>query len=309
MVIGLVQCPFCHTRVIPMSPDNRCPSCRELISAPGFGGTSHQSPGKAHCRPEPSHVPTSNDRQGLQEMNESHVSELQQRYAKMPPGEFAEIRRDNLTDEAIACYDREIERRSTPQWKAAEDKYYEELRKLSKRNVQRTSKKARRLWQLLISIVLLFGYFVFGRSQPTDLSQIKQQTVCINSRCMTYEQWLKRSIKDEAMEFGLPDLSEYETEKWVRKELESDLRNRQSAQKFWDMAIGAILGVLGALLGWIVARLTSRKSGNSQQTIFRASGYPLRASDPYVLWSSDLALPTRFRYGVGSIVAACCIRR
>lgn len=34
MVIGLVECPSCHTRVIPMSPDNRCPSCQELIPSP-----------------------------------------------------------------------------------------------------------------------------------------------------------------------------------------------------------------------------------------------------------------------------------
>lgn len=46
MVIGLVECPTSHARVIPMSPDNRCPSCQQLIPATGLDVTSDQSPGK-----------------------------------------------------------------------------------------------------------------------------------------------------------------------------------------------------------------------------------------------------------------------
>lgn len=61
MVIGLVECPSCHTKVIPMSPDNRCPSCQELIPSTGIDVTSNHSPGKGSYCPEPSHFPTSND--------------------------------------------------------------------------------------------------------------------------------------------------------------------------------------------------------------------------------------------------------
>lgn len=60
MVIGLVKCPFCHTRVIPMSPDNKCPSCQQLIPATEIGVTGEHS-----SYLEPSDLPTSNNQQDL----------------------------------------------------------------------------------------------------------------------------------------------------------------------------------------------------------------------------------------------------
>lgn len=57
------------------------------------------------------------------------------------------------------------------------------------------------------------------------------------------------------------------------------------------------------------ARSVDYRHARCTEEALRQSGYPLRASAPYVLWPIDLALLTRLRYGVDVMVAACCIRR
>ena len=46
--------------------------------------------------------------------------ELEERFAAMEAEEFVSVNRANLTDEARTAYDKEEERRKTPEWLQAE---------------------------------------------------------------------------------------------------------------------------------------------------------------------------------------------
>ncbi|MBZ5600551.1 MAG: hypothetical protein LAN83_19790 [Acidobacteriia bacterium] len=51
-------------------------------------------------------------------MKSPDLDEIQRRFVAMPPEEFALLKRGDLTESGRELYDREIERRSSPEWSA-----------------------------------------------------------------------------------------------------------------------------------------------------------------------------------------------
>ena len=58
-------------------------------------------------------------------MKQPDAPEIQRKYAQMAAAEFASLTREDLSSEGQIAYDREVERRNSPEWLASEAKIQE----------------------------------------------------------------------------------------------------------------------------------------------------------------------------------------
>ncbi len=88
-------------------------------------------------------------------MPSSHIDDLQRRYAAMTQEQFASLKREDLTPIAQHAYNREVERRNSPEWQAEEARRKAEY----ERRLQAELKAPKDIggWLVLPAIGLVLG--------------------------------------------------------------------------------------------------------------------------------------------------------